>query len=221
MSAFHGVEKTYFISITAGILQADISDFSPPAPKILCQSSPLKNLWKSLTHYSLYLPLSLLMWQNKPRPIRIKALKRSLKLLRFLLTGNWQYELCGSRHWMIGSLPQWVLLLFPTPTHSLSNPAKPPALLLCIMYTNVYLFTALFSRLLWMLARDYLSRCPGSIWIVARNKIKKIATFWNYFILLEHSGDKSFRGYKPMKSEEQGKTPSNVGWREKRPLKIT
>lgn len=132
MSAFHGVEKTYFISITAGILQADISDFSPPAPKILCQSSPLKNLWKSLTHYSLYLPLSLLMWQNKPRPIRIKALKRSLKLLRFLLTGNWQYELCGSRHWM-----EWLLVLLselcchsPTP-HTLSNPTKPPALLLC------------------------------------------------------------------------------------------
>lgn len=127
MSAFHGVEKTYFISITAGILQADISDFSPPAPKILCQSSPLKNLWKSLTHYSLYLPLSLLMWQNKPRPIRIKALKRSLKPLKVSLNQEvtiwavWQQALNG----VIASPPQWALLSFPNPTHPVQSYQTP------------------------------------------------------------------------------------------------
>lgn len=88
MSAFHAVEKTYFISITAGILCPIFQISVLPALQILCQSSALKNLcqpWCIIPPSPLSPPF--LMWQNKPRPIRIKALKRSLKPLKVSL--NW------------------------------------------------------------------------------------------------------------------------------------
>lgn len=91
---------------------SDISDFSPPALQILCQSSALKNLCQPRCIIPPTSSLPLLMWQNKPRPIRIKALKRSLKPLKVPLNWGmtiwavWQQMLNG----VIASPPQWGLL---------------------------------------------------------------------------------------------------------------
>lgn len=88
---------------------------------------PLKNLCQSLMRYSLYLPLSPLMWQNKPWAIRIKALKRSLKPLKVSLNQEvtiwavWQQALNG----VIASPPQWALLSFPNPTHPVQSYQTP------------------------------------------------------------------------------------------------
>ena len=112
MSAFHAVEKTYFISITAGILCPIFQISVLPALQILCQSSTLKNLCQPRCIIPPTSSLPLLMWQNKPRPIRIKALKRSLKPLKVPLNWGmtiwavWQQMLNG----VIASPPQRGLL---------------------------------------------------------------------------------------------------------------
>lgn len=120
MSAFHAVEKTYFISITAGILCPIFQISVLPALQILCQSSALKNLcqpWCIIPPSPLSPPF--LMWQNKPRPIRIKALKRSLKPLKVSLNWGmtiwavWQQMLNG----VIASPPRRGLLSRGTRTH--------------------------------------------------------------------------------------------------------
>lgn len=112
MSAFHAFEKTYFISITAGILCPIFQISVLPALQILCQSSALKNLCQPWCIIPPTSSLPLLMWQNKPRPIRIKALKRSLKPLKVPLNWGmtiwavWQQMLNG----VIASPPQRGLL---------------------------------------------------------------------------------------------------------------
>lgn len=112
MSAFHAFEKTYFISITAGILCPIFQIWVLPALQILCQSSALKNLCQPWCIIPPTSSLPLLMWQNKPRPIRIKALKRSLKPLKVPLNWGmtiwavWQQMLNG----VIASPPQQSLL---------------------------------------------------------------------------------------------------------------
>lgn len=112
MSAFHAFEKTYFISITAGILCPIFQISVLPALQILCQSSALKNLCQPRCIIPPTSSFPLLMWQNKPRPIRIKALKRSLKPLKVPLNWGmtiwavWQQMLNG----VIASPPQRGLL---------------------------------------------------------------------------------------------------------------
>lgn len=118
MSAFHAFEKTYFISITAGILCPIFQISVLPALQILCQSSALKNLCQPRCIIPPTSSLPLLMWQNKPRPIRIKALKRSLKPLKVPLNWGmtiwavWQQMLNG----VIASPPQRGLLSHNTQT---------------------------------------------------------------------------------------------------------
>lgn len=80
-------EKTHFISITAGILCPIFQISVLPALQILCQSPTLKNLCQPRYIIPPTSSLPLLMWQNKLWPIRIKALKRSLKPLKVPL--NW------------------------------------------------------------------------------------------------------------------------------------
>lgn len=145
---------------------------------------PLKNLCQSLMRYSLYLPLTPLMWQNKPWAIRIKALKRSLKPLKVSLNQEvtiwavWQQALNGG----IASPPQWVRLLFPNPTHPVQSYQTPStAVVYSIVCKNVYLFPALLNRLFWMLVRDDLAWYPGSISTVAQNKVKQWLTI-AYFL---------------------------------------
>lgn len=117
MSAFHAFEKTYFISITAGILCPIFQISVLPALQILCQSSALKNLCQPRRNIPpptapSRTPTPPLMWQNKPRPIRIKALKRSLKPLKVPLNWGatiwavWQQMLNGA----IARPPRWGLL---------------------------------------------------------------------------------------------------------------
>lgn len=123
MSAFHAVEKTYFISITAGILCPIFQISVLPALQILCQSSALKNLCQPRCIIPPTSSLPLLMWQNKPRPIRIKALKRSLKPFKVPLNCGmtiwavWQQMLNG----VIASPPQGGLLSHNTQAYKRSQ----------------------------------------------------------------------------------------------------
>lgn len=123
MSAFHAFEKTYFISITAGILCPIFQISVLPALQILCQSSALKNLCQRRCIIPPTSSLPLLMWQNKPRPIRIKALKRSLKPLKVPLNWGmtiwavWQQMLNG----VIASPPQRGLLSHNTQAYKHSH----------------------------------------------------------------------------------------------------
>lgn len=118
MSAFHAVEKTYFISITAGILCPIFQISVLPALQILCQSSTLKNLCQPRCIIPPTSSLPLLMWQNKPRPIRIKALKRSLKPLKVPL--NWGMTIWAVWQQMLNGViasPQRGLLSHNTRAH--------------------------------------------------------------------------------------------------------
>lgn len=108
---------------------SDISDFSPPRiANPLPIFSPLRISASPDALFPLP-PLSpLLMWQNKLRPIRIKALKRSLKPLKVFLNWGmtiwavWQQMLNG----VIASPPQQGLLSRSTharkPSHRHVNP---------------------------------------------------------------------------------------------------
>ena len=123
MSAFHAVEKTYFISITAGILCPIFQISVLPALQILCQSSTLKNLCQPWCIIPPASSLPFLMWQNKPRPIRIKALKRSLKPLKVPL--NWGMTIWAVWQQMLNGViasPQRGLLTHNT--HRYSNAHK-------------------------------------------------------------------------------------------------
>lgn len=122
MSAFHAAEKTHFISITAGILCPIFQISVLPAPQILCQSSALKNLCQPRYIIPPTSSPALLMWQNKPRPIRIKALKRSLKPLKVRLNRGMTIWAVGQQmlNGVIASPPQRALLR----CHTAHKPAR-------------------------------------------------------------------------------------------------
>lgn len=189
MSAFHAFEKTYFISITAGILCPIFQISVLPALQILCQSSALKNLSQPRCLIPPTSSLPLLMWQNKPRPIRIKALKRSLKPLKVPLNWGvtiwavWQQMLNG----VIASPPQWGLLSHNTQAHthtqqaaSTLHPKHCSCLLQYIYYAPKSRFgsaLSFFFFVLFLLLQLSLAPSICWIWTAAQDENKQT---WQY-----------------------------------------
>lgn len=167
---------------------ADISDFNAPCN---CKSSA------NLSHKHLcrlpcdaFFPsvppaLTLLMCQNKPRPIRIKALKRSL--MAFKVPLNWWADNMSSveaaAEWgdwssslRFGALPS-LHSHSPTSTLTLYKPLKSH---IHIHTSTLFLSSHILSQssvsicvfcaaLLRTLAADDLAQCPCCIWTVIQN----------------------------------------------------
>lgn len=201
MSAFHAFEKTYFISITAGILCPIFQISVLPALQILCQSSALKNLCQPRCIIPPTSSLPLLMWQNKPRPIRIKALKRSLKPLKVPLNWGmtiwavWQQMLNG----VIASPPQRGLLShnIQTLTHARASACTQKQLAASTLYPKhcscllQYMYCAHKCRFGSALSFYYLFFCclvraefgsePCCIWTVAQDENKQTCQCFAFF----------------------------------------
>lgn len=131
------------------------------------------------------------MWQNKPRPIRIKALKRSLMLLKVPL--NWQTDnmscVEAGLNEEIGC-PRWGPQQHLRSPTFLLNPQEHPwtlqkeeSRIATTWYktpTNVYFAVGFCLASLATSDSERLARCPCHIWTVARNQRKTIAHFIFY-----------------------------------------
>lgn len=133
------------------------------------------------------------MCQNKPRPIRIKALKRSL--MPFKVPLNWWADNMSS----VEAAAEWgdwsSLLRF----GALPSPHTPPFPLFILIKPWKYTYTlfssshilcrtrhsqvsvsvcAFCAALLRTLAADDLAQCPCCIWTVIQNQLKTMAFFF-------------------------------------------
>lgn len=140
------------------------------------------------------------MCQNKPRPIRIKALKRSLMPFKVPLNwwadnmssveaaaewGDWSSSLRFGALPFLHTLPLPLLLsVNPLRTHIHTYNLFPSSHILWrFRHLQASVSVCAFcAALLRTLAADDLAQCPCCIWTVTQNQLKTMAVF--YFALL-------------------------------------